>query len=62
MLLDRRYGDRVARLFADSEHGRALAEAGFAQDLEACAAIDSYPVIPVYQERQITKIGPERER
>ena len=35
---------------------------GFADDLDECAAIDSYPVIPLYQDRQITKLGPERER
>jgi hypothetical protein len=24
--------------------------------------VDSYPVIPIFQDRQITKLGPERER
>ena len=62
ILIDRRYGDRVDRVFADSEHGRALAEAGYESDLAACAAVDSYPIIPVFQDRQITKIGPDRER
>ena len=61
-LLDKRYGDRLDRLFEDSEHGRALAEAGFLEDLAMCAAVDSHPVIPIYQDRQITKLGPERER
>ena len=27
-----------------------------------CAAVDAYPVVPIYQDRQITKLGPERER
>ncbi|MEJ7810858.1 MAG: 2-phosphosulfolactate phosphatase [Gemmatimonadaceae bacterium] len=62
ILLDRRYGERVDRLFADSAHGRALIEAGFEQDLATCAALDSHRVIPVYQDRAITKIGPDRER
>jgi 2-phosphosulfolactate phosphatase len=62
MLIERRYGDQIERVFADAEHGRALRDAGFAKDLEACAALDAHPVIPVYQERQITKIGPDRER
>ena len=62
ILIDRRYGDRVDRVFADSEHGQALADAGYESDLAACAAVDSYPVIPVFQDRQITKIGPDRER
>ena len=61
-LLDRKYGDNLDRLFEASEHGRALRDAGFSEDLAACAAIDSLPVIPVYQDRQITKLGPERER
>ena len=61
-LIDKRYGDRLDRLFEDSEHGRALAEAGFADDLAVCAAVDGHPVIPIYQDRQITKLGPDRER
>lgn len=61
-LIDRKYGDQVIRLFEASEHGRALREAGFGADLIACATPDSYPVIPLYQDRQITKLGPDRER
>jgi 2-phosphosulfolactate phosphatase len=62
MLIDRRYSDNLMRLFSASAHGRALNEAGYGEDLAACAAIDSYPVIPIYQDRQITKLGPERAR
>ena len=62
VLLDRRYGDRLDLLFADAVHGRALAEAGFAADLDACAAIDSQEVVPVYYDRQIMKLGPGWER
>lgn len=62
MLIDRRYSDNLMRLFSASAHGRALSEAGYGEDLALCAAIDSYPVIPVYQDRQITKVGPERAR
>jgi len=61
-LIDKRYGDRLDRLFEDSEHGRALAEAGFAEDLVVCANVDAHPVIPIYHDRQITKLGPDRER
>jgi hypothetical protein len=49
-------------LFEASEHGRLLRDSGFGDDLDECADIDSYPVIPLYQDRQITKLGPERER
>jgi 2-phosphosulfolactate phosphatase len=62
MLIDRRFSDNLLRLFSASAHGRALSEAGFGDDLAACAAVDSYPVIPIYQDRQITKLGPERAR
>ncbi len=61
-IIEQGYGDDVRRVFVESEHGRALEGAGYAADLESCALIDSFPVVPVYQERQITKLGPERER
>lgn len=61
-ILERKYGDELQRVFADSEHGRGLVAAGFSADLEICAQIDAFPVLPVYQDRQITKVGPERER
>ena len=62
MLIDRKFGDNLVRLFNTAAHGRALTAAGFGDDLVACAAVDSYPVIPVYQDRQITMLGPDRER
>ena len=62
VLIDRKYGDQIMKLFDASEHGRALRDAGLGDDLVTCAAVDSYPVIPLYQDRQITKLGPDRER
>ncbi|HEY7861412.1 MAG TPA: 2-phosphosulfolactate phosphatase, partial [Gemmatimonadaceae bacterium] len=61
-VIDRKYGDRLDQLFADSEAGQSLSDAGFAADLETCAAVDSCPVIPILQDRQITLLGPDRER
>lgn len=61
-MIDRRYGENLTRLFAEASHGKALGEAGYADDLALCATVDAYPVIPVYSDRQITKLGPERER
>ena len=61
-LIDKKFGDNLMRLFNTAAHGRALAAAGFGEDLTVSAVVDSYPVIPVYQDRQITKLGPERER
>lgn len=61
-LIGRRYGDNIAKVFEDSTHGQALTAAGFGADLAAAAAVDSFSVVPIFQERQITRLGPERER
>jgi len=61
-MIEAKYGDDLARLFAESEHGRALAAAGFEKDLEICATIDAFPVVPLYQDRQITVLGPRLEK
>jgi len=57
-----KYGDNIAEIFKDSWHGRALGAAGFGADLVACAQVDSHPVVAILQERQITILGPNRER
>jgi 2-phosphosulfolactate phosphatase len=62
MLINRKYGANLKRLFRASTHGAALVDAGFAADLVACADVDAFPVLPVYQDRQITKLGPDRAR
>jgi len=62
MLIDRRYGDAIDKVFEDSEHGQALADAGFAEDLVVCAQLDAHLVVPIYHDRQITKLGSDRER
>ena len=51
----RKYGDDLWGLFETSRHGQALAEAGFAADLVACATMDSSEIVPVYQDRQIVR-------
>lgn len=61
-LIDQKYGDNIEEIFKDSWHGRALEEAGFGNDLVACARLDSHSVVPIYQDRQITRLGPDRER
>jgi 2-phosphosulfolactate phosphatase len=60
VLIDKKYGDNLKKLFEASDHGRALKDAGFAEDLEICAAIDTHPVLAIYQDRQITKLGSDR--
>jgi 2-phosphosulfolactate phosphatase len=62
LLLDRRYAQDLGSLFNDAEHARALANAGFGDDLQVCAAVDSCPVIPIYADRQVVRLGSERER
>ena len=60
--LSRRYGGATARLFADASHARVLVEAGFADDLAVCGAVDTHPVVPLYHDRAITWLGQGRER
>ncbi len=36
----------IPGLFAASEHGRYMKSIGFASDLELCAAVDKYQVVP----------------
>jgi len=62
VLIEKKYGDNIAKVFKESTHGQALQAAGFGDDLAACAEVDAYPVVPIYQDRQITKLGPERAR
>jgi 2-phosphosulfolactate phosphatase len=62
VLIEKKYGDNIAKVFKESSHGQALESAGFGDDLTAAAEVDAYPVVPIYQDRQITKLGPERER
>jgi 2-phosphosulfolactate phosphatase len=62
VLIEKKYGDNIEKVFKESTHGQALESAGFGDDLAAAAEVDSYPVVPVYQDRQITKLGPERAR
>ena len=62
VLIEKKYGDNIEKVFKESSHGQALEAAGFGDDLTAAAEVDSYPVVPIYQERQITKLGPERAR
>ena len=62
VVIEKKYGDNIAKVFKESAHGQALESAGFGDDLAAAAEVDSYPVVPIYKDRQITKLGPERAR
>ena len=62
MVLNKKYGTNLKRLFKASTHGQTLVASGFESDLAACAELDAYDVLPVYQDRQITKVAAERSR
>jgi 2-phosphosulfolactate phosphatase len=57
-LLDRRYRDRFDRLFADAAHARALAAAGYAEDLDVCGDVDRFPVLPLLAHGQLVAHAP----
>lgn len=61
-LIARSYGDDVTSVFLHSTHGRALSDAGFHDDLAICGRVDAFPVVPVFNDRSITKLGPDRAR
>ena len=60
VLIDKKYGENLKKLFLVSDHGRYLKESGFEEDLDICAAVDTHSVLAVYQDRQITKLGSDR--
>jgi 2-phosphosulfolactate phosphatase len=62
LTLEKKYGADLPKMFHAATHGRALVEAGFEEDLNACAAVDAHPVVPVYAERQVTRLGTDRGR
>ena len=59
--LARHYGERWGRALRASAHGRELAALGFRADLDACAAQDTHPVLPLYADRRITAYRPANE-
>lgn len=40
------FGKSILKMIKSSEHGRYLAEIGFADDLTVCASVDTIPVLP----------------
>ena len=61
-IVDRRMGADLPAVLRDSEHGRALMEAGLGEDVSYCAGIDTHSVVPVYRDRQVVRLGDRRER
>ncbi|MHB8839663.1 MAG: 2-phosphosulfolactate phosphatase, partial [Gemmatimonadaceae bacterium] len=48
--IDEAYGEDIARLFRDAQHGRFLGNHGFGADLLACAALDAVQVVPRWRD------------
>lgn len=48
--IDEAYGEDIARLFRDAQHGRFLRDHGFGPDLDACAALDAVQVVPRWRD------------
>ncbi|HEU4569047.1 MAG TPA: 2-phosphosulfolactate phosphatase [Gemmatimonadales bacterium] len=58
--LVRRYGARWERPLGTSAGGRALAAIDLAEDVAACGAADTAPVVPLFSERRI-RLAPAAE-
>jgi 2-phosphosulfolactate phosphatase len=56
-MIDRRMGEDLHSVLRDSEHGRALIEAGHGDDVAYCATLDTNPVVPIYRDRQVVPLG-----
>jgi 2-phosphosulfolactate phosphatase len=61
-IIDRRMGGDLVAVLRDSEHGRALIEAGLGDDVTYCANMNTNPVVPIYRDRQVVRLGASRER
>ena len=61
-MIDRRMGADLPAVLRNSEHGRALMDAGHSEDVDYCATIDTHPVVPVYRDRQVVRLGDRHER
>lgn len=52
--LVRRYGDKWKRAISASAAARGLKTGGFRQDLAAATEVDTYKVVPLYEDRLVT--------
>jgi 2-phosphosulfolactate phosphatase len=56
-IIDRRMGGDLLAVLRDSEHGRALLDAGLGEDVTYCATMNTHPVVPIYRDRQVVRLG-----
>ena len=57
LLLYRNYSQSLKETIAAGEHGKYLAEIGFARDVELASSPDAIPVLPVLKDRRIILDG-----
>lgn len=57
-LLYERYEGRLDRALDESGHGRYLAKIGLGDDLAACAAVDTIPLVPIFRDGRIIRWSP----
>lgn len=48
LVLDKAFGKNLLKTLKACDHGRFLTEIGYEEDLKFCAALDSLPVVPVF--------------
>jgi len=57
----RHFGEKWLKALKACNHGRELAELGFALDLRMCGTQDTHPVLPIYADRRVTAHRPAPE-
>lgn len=60
-IIDRRVGGDLVAVLRASEHGRALIEAGHGDDVTYCGTMNTNPVVPVYRDRQVVRLGDKHD-
>jgi 2-phosphosulfolactate phosphatase len=58
-LLHRHFDGGIPSLLKSSNHGKYLSSLGFDADLELCARMDTYPVVPMFVEGKIKGYKPD---
>lgn len=46
LMLEKNFGKNILKMLKSADHGKYLAEIGFADDLKVCSAVDSIDVLP----------------
>ena len=52
--IDEAYGEDIARIFRDAQHGRTLRDLGYGADLDACGTLDAVEIVPRWRGGRFT--------